>query len=221
MEALTEALGEQPLTQSAASDLAQGDAEAAAERLRELADQAASLDPEARQALADSLREAAQETEGLAPGVADQIQEAADAIAPDQGDPAESAAEAAAGLEDLADLLEALDQSRTSSGSEPAGTGGTGAGDSQGADVSRETQSGGTTERFQSEGQPVELPADQAPQDENSVLQPPAHGQAPSDTANTPYSQTGASGSGGDQPADPLSFPWRLRRVIQRYFSPP
>jgi hypothetical protein len=65
----------------------------------------------------------------------------------------------------------------------------------------------------------VELPADQAP-DGNGILQPPEHTSAPDTTTNTPYSQTGTSGSGGDQPSDPLSFPWRLRRVIQRYFSP-
>lgn len=221
MEALTEALGEQPLTQSAAADLAQGDAEAAAERLRDLAGDAASLDPQARQALAESLREAADETRATAPGVADQIAEAANAIAPDEGDPTESAAEAAAGLEDLADLVEALEQTRSTGGSDAAGAGGTSAGDNQGESVDRETQTGGTTERLQNEGQPVELPAEQAPEDEMGVLQPPSHENTPTDTINTPYTQTGASGTGGSQPADPLSFPWRLRRVIQRYFSPP
>jgi hypothetical protein len=221
LDALTEALGEQALTQSAAADLAQGDAAAAAERLWALADQAASLDPEARQALAESLREAADQTRDAAPGVADQIDEAADAIAPDEGDPAESAAEAAAGLEGLANLLEALDQSRQSNSSGTAGTGGTGAGQGEGADVGRETQTGGTTDRLQTEGQPVELPADQIPPDEGGVLVPPEHDETATGTTDAPYTQTGASGSGGNQPADPLSFPWRLRRVIQRYFSPP
>lgn len=221
LDALTEALGEQAVTQSAAADLAQGDAAAAAERLRALADQATSLDPEARQALAESLRGAADETRDAAPGVADQIGEAANAIAPDEGDPAESAAEAAAGLEDLANLVEALDQSRQGSSSGPAGTGGTGAGLGEGADVGRETQTGSTTDRLQTEGEPVELPADQLPPDENGVLVPPEHDQPATGTRGVPYTQSGASGSGGNQPADPLSFPWRLRRVIQRYFSPP
>jgi hypothetical protein len=87
--------------------------------------------------------------------------------------------------------------------------------------VNRETQSGGTTERLQTDGQPVELPSGEVPPDEQGVLQPPEHGDTATDTTNVPYSQTGASGSGGSQAADPLSFPWRLRRVIQRYFSPP
>jgi hypothetical protein len=152
--------------------------------------------------------------------VADQIAEAAQGIAPNEADPAESAASAAQGLEDLANLLEALDQSRTEGSSGATGTGGVGAGSGQGEALNRETQSGGTTERLQTEGQPVELSSDQTPDEANNVLQPPEHDNAPTGTTNTPYTQTGASGSGGNQPADPLSFPWRLRRVIQRYFSP-
>jgi hypothetical protein len=38
---------------------------------------------------------------------------------------------------------------------------------------------------------------------------------------SVPYVYVNASGAGGEQPADPLSIPWRLRNVIQRYFSPP
>lgn len=220
LDALIEALGSQPITESAAADLARGDTESAAARLRQLADQAGELDPETRQRLAESLNRAAESMEATTPGVSDQISEAAQAIAPDNGDPAESAAEAAQGLEDLANLLEALDQSRTNNSASPEGAGGSGAGDNQGQDVNRETQTNTSTERLQSEGQPVELPADQAPNDQNGILQPPEHDSLPADTTNTPYSQTGASGSGGDQPSDPLSFPWRLRRVIQRYFSP-
>jgi hypothetical protein len=35
-----------------------------------------------------------------------------------------------------------------------------------------------------------------------------------------PYVHLEATGAGGEQPSDPLSIPWRLRNVIQRYFSP-
>ena len=224
MDALTEALGEQAITQSAAADLAQGNAEGAADRLRQLADQAGELDPEARQGLADSLQDAADQLADTAPDVSQALQDAAQGIAPSEGDPAESAAEAAAALEDLANLIEGLDQARTSgtSGtSEPAGSGGSAAGDAEGNSVDRESQSGGTTQRLQTDGQPVELPADQLTEDQTGVLQPPEHTGSATDTVNTPFTQTGASGTSSNQPADPLSFPWRLRRVIQRYFSPP
>ncbi len=220
-DALTEALGEQAITKSAAADLAQGNAQGAAERLRGLADQAEAIDPAASEALAESLREAAEEMQGTAPGVADQIAEAAEAIAPDPSlSPAENAAAAAEGLEDLADLVEALDQSRIAGSNDASGTGGTGAGQNEGESVDRESQTTGTTERLQTDGQPVELSADEVPEDENQVLQPPQHSGEATDTTTAPYTQSGGTGSGGEVSSDPLSFPWRLRRVIQRFFSP-
>jgi hypothetical protein len=219
-DALTQALGENPITQRAASSLAQGNASQAAEDLRDLAAQADSLSPDARQQLAGSLRRAADQLEQSAPDVAEQLREAAEGLAdtgPESGDRAASA------LEDLARLVEALDDARGApagdmAGSEQPGDAGQGGGAGQGS-AGREQQSAGTVERLQGEGQAFELPEGDLEGD--GVLQPPEHPGSATEQRETPYSQGTVRGTGGDQPADRLSLPWRLRNVIQRYFSPP
>ena len=209
LEALAEALSEQSITQSAGAALAQGDTGRAAEALRELADQAGSLSEQSLQALAESLREAAQETQGASPEVAEAINEAANAL--QGGDPS-------SGLENLAQLVEQLDEALRNGG---AGDDvGLGAGAGSGGTTGREIQADGSTERLQGESEMVDLPEDELPPDEESILQPPQDDSEATEQRSTPYTHTGATGSGGTQAGDPLTFPWRLRDVVQRYFSP-
>jgi HPt (histidine-containing phosphotransfer) domain-containing protein len=209
MEALAEALSEQSITQSAGAALAQGDTSRAAEALRELADQAGSLSEQSLEALAESLREAAQETQGASPEAAEAINEAANAL--QGGDPS-------SGLEDLAQLVEQLDEAlQEGAVGEGAGQGG-GAG--SGGSTGRETQTDGSTERLQGESEVVDMPEDELPPDEEGILQPPQDDSEATEQRSTPYTHTGATGSGGTQAGDPLTFPWRLRDVVQRYFSP-
>jgi hypothetical protein len=217
LEALAEALSQQSITQAAGAALGQGDAEQAAEALRELADEADGLSEAARNGLADSLREAAADTADAAPEIAQQIGATADRL--EHGN-------ATGALEDLAQLVEDLDaaqQEGMASGEEqPGGSGGAGqgAGEGSGGTTGRETQPEGSTERLQGESEVVDLPEDEEAADEDTVLQPPQPDSEASDQRSTPYTHTGASGSGGSPSTDPLSFPWRLRDVVQRYFSP-
>lgn len=216
LDALAEALSENSVTETAGAALAQGDTDRAADALRELADAADELSQSTRDALAQSLREAAAETRDTAPDAAEQIQATADALA--GGD----ASEASIGLEDLAQLIEDLDTAREPGQGTGAGDSGQGqgAGSGSGDSTGRETQTEGTTERLEAASEPVELPEDELPADEAGVLQPPDHTSTATDQRDTPYTHTGATGAGGDNPADPLSFPWRLKHVVQRYFSP-
>jgi hypothetical protein len=215
LEALAEALGQQSITQAAGDALGQGNAEQAAEALRELADQADGLSEAAREALADSLRQAAEDTANASPEIAQEILESANAL--EYGN-------ATGALEDLAQLVEDLDAARQGGLAQEeeqpgAGSGaGQGAGSGSGGTTGRETQPEGSTERLQGESEVVDLPEDEATGD--SVLQPPRPDSEASEQRSTPYTHTGASGSGGSPGTDPLSFPWRLRDVVQKYFSP-
>jgi hypothetical protein len=221
-DALTQALGENPLTQRAGAALAQGDADQAADDLRDLAAAADAIGPEARQQLADSLQRAAERIQGALPDTANELREAARGLVDGGPGADESAADA---LESLARLVESLDDARgmrpdqnarrDESGDGNAGSAGQGT-------AGREQQSAGSVERLQDDGQAFELPEGQAQVDDR-VLQPPQNPGGATEQRDLPYDQGASSGSvgAGEQSADRLSLPWRLRNVIQRYFSPP
>jgi hypothetical protein len=126
LDRLAQALGQVSAGESAAESLRQGDAEQAADQLRELGREADQLSPEAKSQLAEALRQAAADgrTERA---LADREQRAADALG-SRDYPATSSALAALGDEvqqssargedgqALADALQRLDQERTARG---------------------------------------------------------------------------------------------------------
>jgi hypothetical protein len=120
-----------------------------------------------------------------------------------------------------------------SEGEGETGSGGSGAaepsdtdnapGDETGAgsagQVGNEEESTGSVESLQSQGVAVPLPESQSL--DAGALRPAYDPSQAYQHRSVPYVHVGASGQGGEQPSDPLSIPWRLRNVIQRYFSPP
>lgn len=216
LQALIEALNANSVTQPAGAALAQGDTHGSAQALRGVADAADGLSAGTRAALAQSLAEAAAQTRPLVPSASKRILATAGALL------SETPGVAAAGLEDLAQLIEDLEVARQPDQTDGQGQNGDaeGAGSGSGDATGRETEADGTTERLEGESEPVALPTDEQPLDEDSVLQPPDHTGTATDQTDTPYTQSGANGSGGDPASDPLNFPWRLRNVVQRYFSP-
>jgi len=214
LDALGEALGGNSVTQLAAAALAQGDAEGAAQELRELADASEDISPETQQQLAESLREAASEVQDSAPEAAQEMLEAAQAL--QSADPGE----AASGLESLAQLIEDLSEAQDNSEGADTLEGGQQGG--VGANGGREQSGSGSIERLPSEeGEAMELPQGDENIDEAGVLMPPSHEVDPSGQQGTPLTQTGAQDGAVGQISDPLNYPWRLRGVVQRYFSAP
>jgi hypothetical protein len=212
--ALAEALNGQSITQQAGAALAQGDAAGAAQELRELADSSRDISPETQQALAEALRDAAGEVQGSAPQAAQEMLESAqDLQSQDPG-------EAASGLEGLAQLIEdlssALEQNEGLDAQEGGQQGGVG------SNGGREQSGSGSLDRLPSdEDEAMELPESDEPFDEAGVLMPPEHDALPEGQHGTPYSQVGAEDASVGQISDPLNYPWRLRGVVQRYFSAP
>ena len=102
-EAIADALRDNGATRPAADALDGGDLAGAARELRELADQADQLSQGARNDLAESLRDAADQLEGAQPELADDLRQQADGI--QQG-----GQEAADALDDLARTVEELGQ---------------------------------------------------------------------------------------------------------------
>lgn len=214
--ALADALRDQSVTRPAAEALDQGDLGAAAQSLRELADQAGALSQQARSDLAEALREAAEQVEGANPALAEQLRQNADGI--EQG--GQQAAEA---LEDLAGAVEQLGQGQqpgqapgegASGGAEGQGGGGAGQGSLPG-----EQRENSTSDRLGVEGVPLELESD-------GPGNTPAEGDP--DGPTSPGGGAGGSGFSSSNPSDapveigddPLRIPADLRDVVQDYFSP-
>lgn len=214
VQALADALRDQSVTRPAAEALDQGDTAGAAQSLRELADQAEGLSEQARQDLADALRDAANQLEPSAPELADQARDSADAI--EQG-----GQEAAQGLDDLANAVEQLGQGAPQQpapgqgqGEQGQGSGGAGQGSLPG-----EQREGDASDRLGVDGVPLELEAE-------------GSGDTPTQgSSDTPTSSGGTGGSGGFSSGapsserveigdDPLRIPADLRDVVQDYFSP-
>ena len=237
-DAIADALGGNSATSGAGSALEQGQTGQAASELRDLADQADQMSPEARGTLAEDLREAADQLQPSQPERAQELREQADQIQSD-------AASAEQGLDDLADLVEELggngdtvaegqpsapdpsappgdgstEEPEKQGGEE--GQGGEGAGDGLGGE-SRGTQ----TNPVQPQGDITPLPPDP---DANGSLTSATGPQGPNVQleAGGTRSDDGASqavGGGADAPlsgdADPLRIPPEYRDVVENYFSP-
>jgi hypothetical protein len=240
LEALAEALRDQGATRSAAEALDRGDLGAAAQRLRELADQAEQLSQDARNDLADALREAAGQIASNDPALADQLRQSADGL--EEGGQAASEA-----LDDLAQAIEGLQNSQPSAsggnqgqpgqadqGSQPGspesqsgeqsgegdqgqGGGGAPSGPGAGNGSAGEQRSAQPSERLGVPGQPVPLEADgpgaipAEPSDRQPTTSEIVPGTTGGDASSDRRVQTGA---------DPLRVPLDERDVVQEYFQP-
>jgi hypothetical protein len=221
--ALADALRDQSVTRPAAEALDQGDLGGAASELRELADQAGQLSSDAREDLAEALREAAEQIEQTNPGLADQVRQSADGL--EQGPQ-----EAADALENLADAVEQLGQGQQPGAGQQAqgqgqgeqqgqaqSQGGSGAG--QGA-LPGEQRESDSTDRLGVDGVPLELESE-GEGDTPAEGEPDGPANAGGGTSGSgdfsPGSQSGERVEIGD---DPLRIPADLRDVVQDYFSP-
>lgn len=250
LDKLAEALRNQSFTETAGEALSQGAVDQAASDLRELAQNADALSDEARRDLAESLMAAAEALQESAPEQAEKLREMAESLLQNTSNSAAQNAATADTLEGLAQMIESGDGDRASAsepGSEPgsnlggsgqsgegqsgesgdsssaeASSGESAAGDEAGAGsagrVGAEESSTGSVESLQTQGVAVPLPESQSL--DSGSLRPEYNPSQAYQYRSVPYVYVGASGAGGEQPADPLSIPWRLRNVIQRYFSP-
>ena len=251
LDELAEALRSQTFTEAAGEALSQGAIEQAAEELRELAQNADALSDEARRDLAESLMAAAEALQDSAPEQAERLREMAESLLENTSNSAALNAATADALEGLAQMIEGADGERGNAGDQAgeaavdmgggggeetggqSGQGGSGEaepsdtegapGDEAGAgsagQVGVEESSTGSVESLTAQGVAVPLPDSQSL--DSGSLRPRYDPSQAYQYRSVPYVHVGASGEGGEQAADPLSIPWRLRNVIQRYFSPP
>ncbi len=235
--AIADGLRDSGAGRPAADALDRGDTDTAASKLRELADKADQLSPEARRDLSSGLKGAADRLASKQPDRADRLQRDAGALQGRQ--------EAAAGaLQDLAGLVDELGKrgpaaanggsgaGQNSAGQEgQAGDAGAGGGPAPGAsggagnNLGGESR-GGATSPPSAAGEAMPLP----PSPDNGGPRTSATGpQGP--TVQLDAGGTRAAGSAGaavdggsDTPlsgeADPLRIPPEYRDVVQRYFSP-
>ncbi len=225
LDALARALAEASATQSAANNLAQGDAQQAASDLRQLAEAAESLDPATRAQLADQLQQTAElllpskSIAASAPDVAEQLQQLAENLRnPDPAIAREALAALARLVEDLrsAQNPNAQTTQREGGSSAPNQTGGVGFSSTAG----RELQTGAASDRLASEGEVVRLTEDEALSTEAGTLQGPSYDDmADAEGAVSSSAQGEGSGSAGGVGSDPLTYSWRWRDVVQGYFS--
>jgi len=233
LEALANALRDLGATRPVADALDRGDTAAAAQRLRELADQASALSEEARQALSRALQEAAGNIERRDPALAGQVRQSARDIARQQS--------AAQGLEELAQAIDQLGASSTAAdsgttpssnepgregqASNPGGpsgqSGAEGAsqagpsGSAAGNNPSGEQRPIAPAGRLGVEGQPAPIEARGGGQGAETTNNPNATLQG---SAGAAFG--GQPGTGGAIGADPLRIPLDERDVVQEYFQP-
>jgi hypothetical protein len=249
LDELAEALRQQSFTEAAGESLSQGALEQAASELRELAQDADALSDEARNDLAESLMAAADALQDSAPDQAERLRDMAESLLENTSNSAAVNAATADALEGLAQMIEAADGDRTQPGSDGTEVGSTGSTGQEGAgeegeagagasggegsaegeggqetgagggQVGVEESSTGSVESLRSQGIAVPLPEGQSL--DSGSLRPRYDPSQAYQYRSVPYVHVNASGQGGEQAADPLSIPWRLRNVIQRYFSPP
>ncbi len=239
-DALADALRDSGPGRPAADALDRGDTGSAASELRELADQAGQISPEARRDIAEGLREAADELRESQPERADTLERAAEQL---EGSPEE----AAAGLDDLAGLVDELGQDRPSmasgegsdEGQSPGGTppppddasqggGAPGAqpGGGAGNGLGGESR-GGATSPPSAAGEVVPLPAAPESDGPRTAATGPRGPNVQLEAGGTRGGPAASSsGTGGaDTPlegeADPLRIPPEYRDVVENYFSPP
>lgn len=228
LEALANALRDLGATRPAADALDRGDTATAAQRLRELADQAGALSEEARQALERALQDAARTIEQHDPALAGQVRQSARDIAGQQS--------AAQGLEELAQAIDQAGQSSAASapssnapdegqantpGGQPGQPGVEGAnqpgmpGSAAGNNPSGEQRPIAPAGRLGVEGQPVTIEAQGGGQGAGMTSNPDTSLQSSIGTISG-----GDSGTGGAIGADPLRIPLDERDVVQEYFQP-
>ena len=236
-DALADALRDSGPGRPAADALDQGDTGGAAAELRELADQASEISPEARGDMAEGLREAAERLRGDQPERAERLDRAAEQI---EGEPEQ----AAAGLDDVARLVDELgEEGPAVAGGEPSepgeeqapaagdgqnqgeGSAGAQGGGGTGSGMGGESRGGSTTPP-EAGGEVVPLPpAPETDGPRTSAIGP----QGPAVQLEAGGSRNGPAGSAGDAgadaplegEADPLRIPPEYRDVVENYFSPP
>ncbi|GAB4109382.1 MAG: hypothetical protein Fur005_12910 [Roseiflexaceae bacterium] len=247
LDAIADALRDQGATRPAAEALDQGNLDAAAQELRELADQADQLSEQTRQELANALRNAASQIQSSDPDLAQQLRESARGL--ERGD--DRAAEA---LDNLAQAIEqqagaptnqsgqqnnqngeagqqpggdgeqAGDASNTPSGQQgQAGINGESQGDQPGGGNGAgmigagEQRAVENPQRLGADGQPVPLDL------------PPGQGTSGNGANRATaggVSAVGSTGGGsagatqGNSGPDPLRVPVEERDVVQDYFTP-
>lgn len=245
LDTIADALRDQGLTRPAAEALDQGDTSAAAQELRELADQADQISRDARESMADSLRDAASQLDQTSPELAQQLRESARGL--ERGD--EYAAEA---LDDLARALEQPNGPQSQEGmplpgepelpgeggegqpsdqqgnqpgqaSQPGQDSGNGESDSQG-------QGGGAGNVGAGEQRPVQSPGRLGVEGQSVPLDVEGPGQNPGGPTNQATVASGGAigsvsgGGGGNNDGvngpDPLRIPLDERDVVQDYFTP-
>jgi hypothetical protein len=237
LEALADALRDQGATRPAAEALDRGDLGGAAQRLRELADQADQLSQDSRDDLADSLRDAAGRIEANDPALADSLRRSADGL--EQG-----GQDAAQALDDLARAIEGLQDNQPTAGgnqNQPGQDGQSGqqegAGEQGGQQSGQDGQSGeggqanspggagsGAGEQRQAEpSQRLGVPGQPLPLEANGPGQVPAEpsDRPPTSSEVAPGTTSGETSSDRRVQigADPLRVPLDERNVVQDYFQ--
>lgn len=239
-DAIADALRDNGATRSAADALDRGDTSEAASELRELADQADQLGRQAREDIAQGLRDAAEQLSGSQPELAQELEQQADAL--ERG--GEETAEA---LEDLARTVEQLDENgeQMAEGEQPGGENGEQPeqgqqGGQQGGEQPGGEQSGGQQggagagdglggEERGAQDDPAQAQGDALPLPQSENTDGPT---TPATGPRGPTIQLGAGGTGetassgrnsGERlqgEADPLTIPSEYRDVVEDYFSP-
>lgn len=199
--ALADVLRDQALTRPAAEAFDQGDIIGAADKLRELADQMGEISPAAREALAESLREAARAIDQTRPDLADQLRATADAL--QYGDNVAGAT----GMDALADALERQPTA-------PVAGGGGGAGNTPGSQRREQSFNPSGVD-----GTPLELTTDGSGQVPTTGM---SAEQSTDASAGELVIRPGSVNAGGpvQTAADPLQIPTDVRDVVRNYFSP-
>jgi hypothetical protein len=219
--ALADALRDQSATRPAADALDQGDVAGAAERLRELADQAENLSEDTRQGLAQQLRDAASDIEMNNADMAADVRDSAYGLQQEQ-----TSAEA---LERLADAIEQLDDGGTEQQAQAEQQG-----EASGAEDNQQPQGGGAGGGDVGSAPP---PSEQREQSHERLgvdgvpleLESQGGGNLPSEGEPETSAPGGSSFEAGESTVtdetvqvgdDPLRIPAELRDVVQEYFSP-
>jgi hypothetical protein len=210
--ALAEALRDQSVTRPAAEALDRGNPAEAAQRLRELADQAGGISDQARADLARDLRAAANQIEPGNPDLATQVREAADGIGPFGASPD-------AALEDLADAVSQLGQGEAPGQQADGGEGQGGSGGAGQASLPGQ-QREGSGARLGVDGVPLPLESE----GQGSLTTGDGTAGMPSSTdggtSGGGFARGSQSGERVEIGDDPLRIPTDLRDVVQDYFSP-
>lgn len=231
MESLANALRDQSATRPAAEALDQGDAEAAAQALRELADQADLLSDDTRRDLAEQLRQAAGELGTNDPELAEDLRDSAYEMQQDGQGTADA-------LENLAEAVENMGESdpppqqaqapqqqqqqapqqQQQQNNQNQSQGGGAAGNAP-SPPGEQRERPNPAERLGVEGVPLELESNgedggSSSEGEPETTAPGGGGSFATSDEGEPDDQT------VQLDEDPLRIPADLRDVVQEYFSP-